>query len=498
MTETCEIVVKPRLYFWREVGRLAPSMRRRLVLLASAGFFFAGCTKIQARDLIREGNSLYSAGQFEQAIAKFDESLALEGDGVTVLWNRACAAESIVLQLKDADLKPEQREARKKFADMALVDFQKWLDNLPASTEEDEKQVHDHRLAILKADERCDDLVAYWLEKHRTNPQDEGLYTVIARTYEETCGNRSEADGWYVKRTGDFPESAKAWYSLAVREFDPLFPDAETGLAYNDSMGPEQRLALADKVIGYLNNATQHDPKYRDPYVWRAMAYTQKQFARPYDENSVAPEDKLQAIRAREDSMLAWKESKAVCDIDEIPDCPVQATFEELTAEPAKFANQRIFIHAKILGDTVEELQGAPDWKYRFYIADTKDPEPPKKGEEPAEPPQLRVEYTFLKPVPVEGEEPPDLTKHIQDVASAWSKTRKEFLTGTIDGGGTIFSASEQPPVACCPLAPLTNEERAVDAQIKAELEAAIEEKRLAAIAAEEKKKKKKKRRKKR
>lgn len=456
-----------------------------------------GCTKIQARDHIREGNALYKAGQFERAIEAYGESLELEPDGVTVLWNRACAAESIVLQLKDAELKPEQREARKKYADIALADFQKWLDNLPSPTEEDEAQVHDHRLALLKADERCDDLVAYWLEKHRSNPQDEGLYTVIARTYEETCGQPDKGDEWYVKRTQDFPESSKAWYALAVREFDPLFPDAETGLAYNDSLSADQRRARAEKVIGYLNNATKHDPKYRDPYVWRAMAYTQMQFSRLYDEASQEPEDKLQAILAREDSMMAWKESKAVCDIDEIPDCPVEAQFEELVAEPAKFANQRIFVNAKIVGETVEEVSGAPDFKYAFEITAThaeQDSPPPKKGEDPVEPARIKVEYTFLKPVPVEGEEPPDISKHVAEVAEAWSGTRKEFLTGTIDAAGGVFKASEQPPVACCPLPPLTNEERAADAARKQELLAAIEEKKAAEAEKANKKKRKKRR----
>jgi tetratricopeptide (TPR) repeat protein len=470
-------------------------MRRRVALLALSGLMLGGCTKIQARDHIREGNALYKDGQFEQAIEAYGQSLELEPDGVTVLWNRACAAESIVLQLKDSELKPEQREARKKYADIALADFQKWLDNLPAPNEEDEQQVHDHRLAILKADERCDDLVAYWLEKHRSNPQDEGLYTVIARTYEETCGQREKADEWYVKRTQDFPESSKSWYALAVREFDPLFPDAESGLAYNDSLSAEQRRARAEKVIGFLNNATKHDPKYRDPYVWRAMAYTQMQFSRVYDETSTAPEDKLQAILAREDSMMAWKESKAVCDIDEIPDCPIQAEFEELAAEPGKFANQRIFVNAKIIGETVKELSGAPDFKYSFEITSTKQPAEPKKGEEAVEPPRIKVEYTFLKPVAPEGEPAPDISGHVDEVAKAWKGTRKEFLTGTIDAGGTLFKAAEQPPVACCPLPPLTDEERAADATLKQELLAAIEAEKAAEAAKANKKKKKKRKR---
>jgi tetratricopeptide (TPR) repeat protein len=473
-------------------------MHRRFALLALSCALLPACTKIQARDLIREGNVLYRNGQFEQAIERFDESLTLEPDGVTVLWNRACAAESIVLQLKDEGLTAEQRELRKKYADMALADFQRWLDNLPAPTEEDRKQVHDHRLAVLKADSRCDDLVAYWLEKHRSDPQDEGLYTVIARTYEETCNRKDKADEWYVQRTDDFPDSPKAWYALAVREFEPLFPDPESGLAYNDSLGADQRLAIADKVIEHLNRASEHDPKYRDPFVWRAMAYTQKQFSRVYDEAAVAPEDKLQAIFAREDSMLAWKESKAVCDIDEIPDCPIEVDVARLASEPDKLIGQRIFVHAVIVADTIEERSGAPDFKLAFEIEPPPrakdrgkegDPPPPPAPEGGA-PARVKVEYSFLQPIVEEGEEAPDTGKRVQDVLEVWrAGGRKEFLTGTVDPSG-VFRASEQPQVACCPLPPLTPEERAADAQRKRELMAEIE---AAQAAAERKKGRKKK-----
>ena len=35
------------------------------------------------------------------------------------------------------------------------------------------------------------------------------------------------------------------------------------------------------------------------------------------------------AILAREDSMLAWKQQKAVCDLDQIPDCPTSGPMPE-------------------------------------------------------------------------------------------------------------------------------------------------------------------------
>ena len=161
-----------------------------------------GCAKLEARDLIREANAAYNEGRYRDAIDLYNEAEELEPDGVTLYWNRACAAESIVLKMRD----PEKAEERRKFADIALRDFQTWYDRLKEKTDEDAKQLHDHRLALLDADERCDDLLTYYMEKLRENPQEEGLYGVIARRHEK-CGQVEKADEWFVKRTEDFPNS---------------------------------------------------------------------------------------------------------------------------------------------------------------------------------------------------------------------------------------------------------------------------------------------------
>jgi len=148
--------------------RLRTSMRTlpgasSLCALAIATLALSGgCAKIEARDLIRDGNKAYNDGRFVDAIAAYDKAETLEPDGVTMFWNRACAAEAQVLRLKE----PETREERRKFADMALRDFQTWYDRLDQKTEEDEKQLHDHRLALLDADERRRGVVAYSSGNH--------------------------------------------------------------------------------------------------------------------------------------------------------------------------------------------------------------------------------------------------------------------------------------------------------------------------------------------
>lgn len=301
------------------MGRSSSANGRRALAALALGSLLGlvGCAKIEARDLIREGNALYKDAKFVEAIGKYDAAEQLEPDGVTLFWNRACAAESQVLRMKE----PEQREERRKYADIALRDFQTWYDRLDIKTAEDDKQLLDHRLNILNADERCDELLQYWFDMQRADPRNENIYGAIIRQYEE-CDNEAKVAEWYVKRTEDFPESVKAWHALAIRKFEPLWPDPESGLAYNDQLPPRERLKVADEVLGLLDKAVALDAKFRDAYVWRAMAYTQRQFARVVIEDPQLPQEKIEAILAREDSMLAWKQQKAVCDLDQLPDCP--------------------------------------------------------------------------------------------------------------------------------------------------------------------------------
>ena len=296
---------------------LTRGVRTLLAVVFMATVGLSGCAKLEARDLIRDGNRAYNEGRYTDAIELYNEAEELEPDGVTLYWNRACAAESLVLKMKN----PDQEDQRRKFADMALRDFQTWFDRLEEKTEEDAKQLHDHRLALLDADNRCDDLLTYWMEKLRNNPKEEGLYGVIARQHER-CGQVDKADEWYVKRTEDFPNSVRAWHSLAIRRFDPLWPDPASGLPFNDAMPGDERFNAANEVIELLDKATEVDPKFRDAYVWRAMAYTQRSLSRTVIEDPRSPMEKLDAILARDDLMQAWKQQKAVCDLEDLPECP--------------------------------------------------------------------------------------------------------------------------------------------------------------------------------
>ncbi|PRQ07183.1 hypothetical protein [Enhygromyxa salina] len=529
-------------------------MRRKLALLAaiSMAVGLAACTKIESRDLIREGNQLYTDGQWELAIEKYNQSLEREPDGVTVLWNRAMAAESIVLDLKDATDEAEV-EKRKEYASLALASLDEWNDKREKTSVQDDrpecakpkpegeaapvpeaapadaaaaeeegdpdlKAFKQHRLAVLGADARCDDLIEHWRQMHMACPQNEDLYMTIAQTFEDTCGMPDKAEEWYVKRTEDFPDSAKSWYSLATRRFYPLMPDPEAGLPFNAAIDAKTRIEIADEVIGFLEKATAIDPKYRDPYVWRSMAYTQKSLAREFIDPPDTPVDAIEAILARRDSMLAWRETKAVCDIEKIPDCPFEVEpgelFRDLAGDGSSWKDREVNLWGNVINDSVREVDaGKLVYEFDLEVEYTPivepvegdappDPVPPPEGAEGLEgeaplPTQIvTVRHTFIQPEGEDGAPPPDISAEIAAQLEVWKKLKSTAFAGFIEGKGgafTLVSAQKQ-FLGCCPPAPLTPDAEKSDAQrleeLRAELAALEAAEQAAADAATQKGKK--------
>jgi tetratricopeptide (TPR) repeat protein len=550
-----------RLDSWGHIGTLTPSMRRQLASVAALtmAIALAACTKIESRDLIREGNQLYRDGQWPLAIEKYNKSLELEPDGVTVLWNRAMAAESIVLNLKDAT-EDEKVAERKKYASIALESLDEWNEKREQSGNQDDrpecsrpqpaapsptpseagaepsesskagepsendidpdlKAYKEHRLAVLGADARCDDLIEHWRQMHMACPQNEDLYTTIAQTFEDICGMPDKAEEWYVKRTEDFPESSKAWYSIATRHFYPLMPDPESGLPFNGAIDAKTRISIADEVIGFLEKATALDPKYRDPYVWRSMAYTQKSLAREYLDPPESPIDAMEALLSRRDLMLAWRETKAVCDIEKIPDCPLAVDpgvlFADLDAvDPvtgvstglAKWKDREIELFGNVVNESVKAVDpGKMTYEFDLEVPYTPPPPVPVEGEAPPPPAPVPVEgeepaakptklvkvsYTFMTPVAEEGEPVPDISTEIEAQLEVWKKLKSTNFAGLISRGAAgeyQLTVAQTPLMGCCPAAPLTPDEEKSDAarleELRVEL-AALEAAEAAEAAA--------------
>ncbi len=140
-------------------------------------------------------------------------------------------------------------------------------------------------------------------------------------------------------------------------------------------------------------------------------------------------------------------------------------------------------------GATVKEVDGAKlIYSFKANVAPPRPAPgtpPPAEGAEPPPPGrEISVQYTFLIPEPskpAEGEEPKEVDmaavkEAAQEQVDRWKSSKGSTFVGEISGDGLSFNAAEQPIAACCPEAPLTPEEVASDAQLRAAAEAELAE----------------------
>lgn len=318
-----------------------------------------GCAKIQARDLIREGNKAYEDNLFPEAIEAYTQSLEFEPDGVTVLWNRACAAEAEVLRLASEGTDEAAIEARHKYADMALADFKAWATK--ASLGDDAagefEQVEKHRLAILDADERCEDLLDHWLSKHKAEPQEPRWFFVVARQHDH-CGQVDKARDWLMKATETFPDNSMVWMQLANWDAQNIWPTDPT-VPYNADLSASERIKIANNVITYADKAIAADPKARGAYEIRGLMFYQRGLAWEAPEDPLlieTPFERLAYLRMREDMVLYAREQAEICKIDEKPFCPEESVNPETCCMAAQFTEEELAADAEAMEQTLAEI----------------------------------------------------------------------------------------------------------------------------------------------
>src|SRR5262245_44441211 len=105
----------------------------RVVYARFAAFVFVlfavgGCEDIQARKLVKEGNDLYRAGDYKQAVARFNEAEKLKPNLAVIYINRAYA---YLQQFAPGSNTPDSNAA----ADGALASYKRFLELEPGRSD---------------------------------------------------------------------------------------------------------------------------------------------------------------------------------------------------------------------------------------------------------------------------------------------------------------------------------------------------------------------------
>jgi len=199
--------------------------------------FAIGCQEVGARHDIQEGNKLYYAGKYDDAIKRYTESLGVQKDLAIGWFNLGLAH----LALFAPGLKTPENEAH---AQGAIDALQHYLQLEPKDT-----QARDYLLSTFIDSGHYELAIKYFEAKLEKDPNDVDAVAQLAQL-NQMASRYDEAIKWHKKKSEmvtSIDLKADSWYSIGVLDWRRLNNHAEI-------QGPE-RVRIADEGIGWLQKA---------------------------------------------------------------------------------------------------------------------------------------------------------------------------------------------------------------------------------------------------
>jgi tetratricopeptide (TPR) repeat protein len=296
--------------------RLSARFGRLVLTLALVGVVAAasGCSRFQARQLIRKGNDFFKTQQYEDALRLYREAQTLDPDEVRLHKFIGYAAMGLYQP-------GSTHEKDLEYASLAIESFKKYLDTAP----KDSDKISQFLVTCYMNTNRIEDAIGFFKQYLGTHPDDEQAVMSIAMLYAKQADYENTVK-WQEKRiemlktaTGLTPDELKlrlseAYYTLGVTCWQKSYDSSETALPI------VVRIQVLDRGMQALKKALEVRPGYSD-----SMAYVNlilRQYAK-YETDEV----KKAAYTAEADEWL----KKAVA-----------AREAERTQERARQANENL------------------------------------------------------------------------------------------------------------------------------------------------------------
>ena len=213
------------------------------VPLVALLLLLTGCQKLQARMELKKGNELYRDEIYKEALAQFQKGLEIDPTA-KFAW-RSVGLSAMALFRPGVE-EPEN----KKYADIAVDAFKKYLQAFPADQKVEEYLV----TTLINSGKYGEALQMLKEEAQRTNKQE--MHQMVVSTLIK-AGRLEEAFDWTQRHAARDPQ---VLYSIAV---------ACWAQSYNDPMlSVEQRTEIVETGLDAARRAIEIKPDY-----FEAMAY---------------------------------------------------------------------------------------------------------------------------------------------------------------------------------------------------------------------------------
>ena len=238
-----------------------PTRRQRATLSAMlflAVLGLAGCNKLKSKQEIKKGNEFFKVGQYEPALASYQEALRLDPDEKKIFMNIGLA---YMGQYQPGSKHPRDLEIAHK----AIEYLEKFVQAFP----EDKKaqKAREFLVSMYLATDRYDDAIKFYQEMLKTNPKDAKAMSSIAQMYFKK-GDFDTAVVWLKKRLDVERNNPEVYYLIGVQAWDRSynFPD----------LSPETRAKIVEEGMQSLNKALEIKPDYFEAITYVNLLYREK------------------------------------------------------------------------------------------------------------------------------------------------------------------------------------------------------------------------------
>lgn len=226
-----------------------------LILVAGLA---GGCNKLKARQEIKKGNEYFKAGQYQTALAAYQEALRLDPNEKKLHKNIGLAYMGMY---QPGSKHPKDLE----YAQKAIEHLKTYTEAFP-----EDRKAREFLVSMYLAIERYDDAIAFYQQLVQENPKDVKAMQSLAQMYFKK-GDVEHALEWLRKRLdAETSPAAKAevYYFIGVQAWDR---------SYNfPNIDPVERGRIVDEGIDALNKALQIRPDYFEALSYLNLLYREK------------------------------------------------------------------------------------------------------------------------------------------------------------------------------------------------------------------------------
>lgn len=238
-----------------------------VLLLAAALATLPGCQKMQARSLIKEGNSAYKAGKLREALALFDQARELDPEFPTLHLHLGYT--HMALAALASPPESERHWAGAAAAFKVLMRIAPTDDRAPR-----------YYLQVLMDANKLEEALVFLKAQHKANPRDVKTVSSLGLV-SSRAGRFDEALGWYEKRAALLPDEAKAHYLIGTLCWKRLYK--------NDRVLGVNRIRLADRGLAALDRALTIQPDYAAALTYKNLLHRER--ARGHEDEQAKAKD---------------------------------------------------------------------------------------------------------------------------------------------------------------------------------------------------------------